>query len=124
MEINRELLDRQIVDRHGRLVGKVDDLEFALDDDGVPYLRSILVGQIALGRRVGGPLGRLLIALVHRVSGGAPSPARLIPFRLVDAVGSAVLLRVAAADLPEPPMERGLRERFISRIPGSGRAGG
>lgn len=43
-----ELLDRQLVDRDGRLVGKVDDVEFELPDDpdGLPcWVSALLVGS-------------------------------------------------------------------------------
>ena len=55
-----DLLDRQILDRDGQDVGKVDDVEFGLDEHGVPYLTALLVGPHALGPRLGGWLGRLV----------------------------------------------------------------
>lgn len=124
LHLDRELLDRQIVDRHGRLVGNVDDVAFGVDADGVPYLRALLTGQTALGQRVGGRLGRCLTWLADRFTDQPPARPLEVPFHLVVEVNSAVVLGVAAAQLPEPPMELWLRRNLVDRIPGAGRAGG
>ncbi|MEV4710844.1 hypothetical protein [Micromonospora sp. NPDC049374] len=124
IQISQELLDRQLVDRDGRLVGKVDDVEFALDADGVPYLRSLLSGPGALGQRVGGRLGRMLVLTAERFVTDRPMAPLRIPYALVGRVDSAVWLRVRADELPTSPVEEWLRRHLIDRIPGADRAGG
>jgi sporulation protein YlmC with PRC-barrel domain len=124
IQLSQQLLDRQIVDRDGRLVGKVDDVEFAVDADGVPYVQTLLTGQRALGQRVGGRLGRLLVSLADRFVDDPPVPPLRIPFSLVHRVDSAVRLTAATGDLPPAPMEEWLRRHLIERIPGAGRASG
>ncbi|MCM0678441.1 hypothetical protein NCC78_27750 [Micromonospora phytophila] len=124
VQVARQLLDRQLVDVTGRLVGKVDDVEFALDDDGVPYVRTLLSGPGALGARVGGRLGRMLVLAAERFVSDPPLTPMRIPFRLVERVDSAVWLRVPAEELPASPVEEWLRRHLIGRIPGAGRASG
>ncbi|MFC3501995.1 hypothetical protein ACFOOK_13615 [Micromonospora krabiensis] len=124
IQVSRQLLDRQLVDVEGRLVGKVDDVEFGADDDGVPYVRTLLVGPGALGDRVGGRLGRLLVLAAERFVTDRPLTAVRIPFELVERVDSAVRLRARADELPPSPVEEWLRRNLIERIPGAGRAGG
>jgi sporulation protein YlmC with PRC-barrel domain len=119
LHIDFHLLDRQLVDRDGLLVGNVDDVE--LDDD----LRvvALLVGQLALGDRIGGRIGGLMSAVARRLAPQAhPRPMR-IPFALVDEVGSAVRLTAALADLGDQPLEAWLREHVVDRIPGADHAG-
>ncbi|WFE67632.1 hypothetical protein [Micromonospora sp. WMMD714] len=123
MQLGRQLLDRQIVDADGVLLGKVDDVEFAVDDQGLPYVAYLLTGQGALGRRIGGRVGRLLVALADRFAEEPAGPVR-IPFGQVARVDSAVRLHVRADALPRPPVETWLRRHLIDRIPGAGRAGG
>ncbi|MEV5822254.1 hypothetical protein AB0L22_24120 [Micromonospora haikouensis] len=124
IQLGRQLLDRQIVDRDGRLVGKVDDVEFGVDADGVPYVAALLTGQGALGQRIGGRIGRLLVAVADRFTEErAVTPLR-IPYRLVEQVDSAVRLRAYLDDLPASPVEQWLRRHLIDRIPGADRAGG
>lgn len=124
VQLARQLLDRQIVDVDGRLVGRVDDIGFAVDADGFPYVDCLLTGHAALGPRVGGRIGRLLVALADRFTDDPPVPPRRIPLALVDAVGSAVRLRCPVTDLPPSPVESWLRQHLVDRIPGSARASG
>lgn len=124
MDAGLSLLDRQVVDADGRSLGKVDDLHFSSPGGGAPpELVAIMIGQQAYGRRLGGRLGRWWTALAARIS--ARPEAVAVPMQVVERVGVTVRLRVGAAAIPE--LERGerwLRERFIGRIPGAGRASG
>lgn len=123
VQLARQLLDRQIVDADGLLLGKVDDVGFAFDAQGVPYVAYLLTGQGALGQRIGGRVGRLLVALADRFTEGASTPLR-IPVDQVARIDSAVRLRARADELPRPPVETWLRRHLIDRIPGADRASG
>lgn len=114
-----DLLDRQIVDSDGIPVGKVDDVEFTVDDDGRPRVSALLTGQQALGARVGGTLGRWITAVAARLDVERRGPRR-VPYRLVSEVDSAVRLRVRRELLAEPPLEAWLNTHLIGRIPGAG----
>lgn len=124
MQLDRHLLDRKILDRDGRIVGNVDDIAFGVDDDGLPYVRALLVGQLALGQRIGGWLGRWLSHLARRLSAERPARPIEISYQFVAEVDSAVHLSVGQDRLPEPALESWLRRNVIDRIPGSGHAGG
>ncbi|MGC5019432.1 hypothetical protein [Micromonospora sp. DT47] len=124
VQLGRQLLDRQIVDSEGRLVGKVDDVEFAVDAEGFPYVAYLLTGQGALGQRIGGRVGRVLVALAARFTDDPPAPPLRIPIVDVERVDSTVRLRAGAGELPPPPVETWLRRHLIDRIPGAGRASG
>jgi len=110
--IGLHLLDRQIVDRDGKPVGKVDDVELTCDPDGGLRVTALLTGSRALGERVGGVLGRWMA--------GALAPAsRRIDMDLVAEVAGAVTLSVKRELLPDPPVESWLCDHLIARIPGS-----
>ncbi len=113
-----DLLDRQILDRDGQAVGKVDDVEFRVGADGLPYLDALLVGPRALGDRLGGWLGRWVTGVAARLDRDRPGPVR-IPYDQVDHVNSAVWLKIRRELLPEPQLETWLREHLIDRIPGN-----
>jgi sporulation protein YlmC with PRC-barrel domain len=116
------LLDRQIVDRDGLPVGKVDDVEMGRTDDGGLYVAALLTGQQALGRRIGGVLGRWTTAAASRLDLDRHGPRR-IAYDLVTSVESAVVLSVKRDLLPEPELETWLNEHLIGRIPGAEHAG-
>jgi sporulation protein YlmC with PRC-barrel domain len=122
MLIGYDLLDRQILDRDGEPVGKVDDVELDADADGVPYVSALLVGQRALGDRIGGRIGRWIGGVARRQAPSVEDPPTRIPFDLVGEVASAVTLTVSRERLPDPPLEAWLREHLIGRIPGAGDA--
>ncbi|MFI2711723.1 hypothetical protein ACH495_16485 [Micromonospora sp. NPDC018662] len=124
VQLAKQLLDRQIVDAEGRLVGRVDDIAFAVDDEGYPYVDGLLTGQGALGERIGGRVGRLLVAVADRFTDDPPVPPLRVPLTVVARVDSAVRLRCRAADLPSSPVEAWLRRHLIERIPGAYRASG
>ncbi|HEX7303843.1 hypothetical protein [Lentzea sp.] len=123
MRIDFDLLDRQIVDLDGYLVGKADDVELGVGEDGRPFVAAVLVGHHALGRRIGGVLGRCMAAVARRLHAtGDPRPLR-IPFDRVAEVGSALRLDVRHELLDTPALELWLRDNVIGRIPGADDAG-
>lgn len=124
IQLAKQLLDRQIVDVDGRLVGRVDDIAFAVDEEGYPYVDCLLTGQGALGQRIGGRIGQLLVAVADRFTDDPPVLPLRVPLSQVDRVESAVRLRCPAADLPPSPVESWLRRHLIDRIPGANRASG
>jgi hypothetical protein len=123
LEAGLHLLDRQLVDRDGRLAGKVDDLELTVPDGGGPPLvTAILAGPGALSRRVWGRFGAWLEAVANRLrDGDARRPAR-VAFGVVKRIGSAVELSVPRAELETNRLEAWTRDHLIGRLPGAGDA--
>jgi sporulation protein YlmC with PRC-barrel domain len=123
VDIHLQLLDRQVLDRDGRLVCKVDDLELEPGPDGVPVVTAILVGPRARGPRIGGRLGQWVTALASRLAASPGTDPLRIPFRAVTAVHSAVDVGRSRDELDVDPLERWVERHVISRLPGSGHAG-
>lgn len=114
-----QLLDRQIVDREGRLAGKVDDVELTTPDEGGPPIVTALVsGRGALARRLGGRVGRLAAAVSRRLDPHQGDPGR-IPIRDVADIGNHVTVGRDADELTVYTAERAVRDGIISRIPGA-----
>ncbi len=88
------LMDRQVVDRDGLMVCKVDDVELTEHPDGAWEVTGLLAGPPALVPRYGGRLGRALEESWRRL--GLQESDRLVPWRialaLVDELGSGVTL--------------------------------
>ena len=118
--VDFHLLDRQIMDSQGLMVGNVDDLELVPAGDGRLRVAALLVGQRVLGDRIGGRLGTWMSALARRLAPDRDPPPIRIPYDLVDEVGSEITLRTRRELLVEPPLETWLREHLIARIPGAG----
>jgi sporulation protein YlmC with PRC-barrel domain len=119
LDLHLHILDRQVIDRDGGLVCKVDDVELDTDDNGRLFVTAILVGPRALGPRLGGRLGRWMSAIATRLADGQqPEPLR-IDFRQVTTIASAIGLARTRAELGVTPLEDWVDSRIISRIPGS-----
>jgi sporulation protein YlmC with PRC-barrel domain len=113
------LMDRQVVDRDGRMVCKVDDVELTEHPDGSWEVTGLLVGPPALIPRYGGRLGGALEESWRRL--GLQEGNRLVPWRigltLVSELGSGVTLLAAREGLLErqsdsPPAPGDVRRRL------------
>jgi sporulation protein YlmC with PRC-barrel domain len=122
--IGFHLLDRQIIDRDGEDVGKVDDVEFDIDDTGTMTVTALLVGPIALGPRFGGRPGEIVTGIAARLHPPPGTDPLRIPYDLVASVGAAITLSVHRDMLVEPQLESWLRDHVIGRIPGNEVDGG
>jgi sporulation protein YlmC with PRC-barrel domain len=123
LEAGPQLLDRQLVDRDGRLAGKVDDLELELPEGGgPPVVTAILAGPGALARRIGGRLGAGLEALASRLREGDDRRPARVSFAVVKRIGSAVELSVPKAELETDRLESWTRDHLIGKLPGAGHA--
>lgn len=100
------LLDRQIVDVEGRLIGKVDDVELTEEGEEL-VVTGLLVGLGALLPRLGRRLGPWLNRRYEQtsVSHAARRTPAVIDLDLVDRVESAVHLHVPRAGLLRPRIE-------------------
>jgi sporulation protein YlmC with PRC-barrel domain len=119
LDLHLQLLDRQVLDRDGRFVCKVDDLELKIDELGYPYVSAILVGPRALGPRLGGRLGRWVSAIGRRLSDGQSEQPPRIDFAQVTGIGSAVTLARRRDELRVSSLETWVDAHVIARIPGS-----
>jgi sporulation protein YlmC with PRC-barrel domain len=115
LDAHLSLLDRQVIDPDGHMIGKVDDVELAYDAEGRLYCAAILMGPAALGPRLDGWLGRTVLRLQARWHIGPNGPYR-VSFDQVATVDSAVRLLTRP---PPPPLERWAREHIVDHIPGA-----
>ncbi|WP_435155189.1 hypothetical protein [Amycolatopsis sacchari] len=117
---NDLLWDRQIFDRDGVELGKVDDLELSEDDP--PVVTALLCGPTALGPRIGDRIGTWWAAVGRRLRPrDDPYPVR-IPLDLVCRFDRReVRLRVRADELPADRFRQWTRRHVVERIPGSRR---
>jgi hypothetical protein len=118
MELIRDCLDKQLVDRHGQKMGRVDGLVMEFGAGAQPRIAFVEVGAVTQYRRISARLGRFAAALARRWGREHPDPYR-IPWARVVPSGNEVVVDVEAEETPARAWERWLRARIIGRIPGA-----
>lgn len=116
IDVDAELLDRQVVDPDGRAVGKVDDVELRRGPDGGLEITAIVVGSAALLDRTTGWI-RWVLRWTQRLGGGPDEPRRIGVEEIVD-LTSAVVVTAEAAHAAVSPSELRVR-RILRRLPGA-----
>ncbi len=117
MDVVHDVLDKHIVDRNGREMGRVDGIVVEVRENAPPRLAEVLIGASVLGARVNPVLGRWVHGLEHGIGIGDERPIR-IAFSHVDAIGEKVKIDLAAGETGAETLERRLRT-WLLKIPGS-----
>jgi sporulation protein YlmC with PRC-barrel domain len=116
MDIGREILDQQLVDRSGINIGKVDGVVLELRDGLPPRVAAVLTGGHLLAHR----LHPRIEAWARRLTRGwgpqAHDPVR-IPWSQVKKIGVDVKVDIEAHHVT--PWEDWIRDHIIGRIPGA-----
>lgn len=117
----RDFLDKQVVDRDGEPLGRVDALVLELREGRPPRVAELQLGLVPLARRLG-RRAEALAETLHRRWGVRPSARHRIPWeRVLDFDVHRIRVDESAEDSPATAWERWLRRHLIERIPGSGR---
>jgi hypothetical protein len=115
MDLIRDLLDKLVVDRHGREMGRVDALILHVADGQPPRVSAIELGPAVLGHRVHPVLGRWVAGLEHAVGIDEGRPLR-IAYRDVLDVTDHVKVDRAFGETSAATLERWLR-RWVASLP-------
>lgn len=118
LRLFRDLLDKQLVDREERPLGKADGVVFEIRADAPPRLVGIEVGAAAMLARVHPRLADASASLARRLGVGSGEPLRIPPEALVR-FGNDVKVDLDAPKTGAYAWERWLRRVFIGRIPGA-----
>jgi len=119
LHLFRDLLDKQLVDREDRPLGKADGVVFEIRADAPPRLVAVEVGAAAVLRRVSRRLADASVRLARGLGVGAGEPLRVRPESFVH-FGNDVKVDVDGPRTAAYAWERWLRRTVIDRIPGSG----
>lgn len=118
MHLVRDLLDKQIIDRNGRVMGRVDRVVIAAGDAALRVV-AIEVGASALGDRLSHVLGRCATGLLHALGLSEGQPWRIDVQAILD-ITDTVKVDFAFGETPAANLERTLRG-YIAALPGANR---
>ena len=117
MDLIRDVLDNQLVDRNQRKMGKVDGIVIELREEKLPRLTYLETGATALARRLHPRIQSWVAALERRWGQKEGKPYR-IPWSKVRDIGIDVEVNVEAEQTPALAYELWLRDHVIRHIPG------
>jgi sporulation protein YlmC with PRC-barrel domain len=117
LELARDVLDKQVVDRDETKMGRVDGLVLELREGKPPRIDHLEMGSSVLARRIHPRVERWVDALRRRI--GVQKTGRYkVPWAAVQEITSyQVKLDVEAAATPTFTWERWLRDHVIDHIP-------
>lgn len=117
MDVIRDVLDNQLVDRHQRKMGRADGIIVELRQNQPPRLAYIEVGFPVLARRLH-PRLEHWVAAIQGQWGAKHRQSFRIPWSKILDVGIDVDVDLDAEDTPALGYENWLREHVVERIPG------
>jgi hypothetical protein len=118
MDLVRDYLDAQLLDRRGKAIGRIDGIVIRIEDHRQPRIVAIEVGSVTLARRMSARIGRWVEQLSRRWGKMRPNPYR-IDWSELEASGPNYRVDRDAAGMPTLVWEDWLRKHVISRIPGA-----
>lgn len=116
MRLVHDILDKQLHDRHGEKIGRVDGIVLAMADGQPPRVAAIEVGASVLARRLHPSLAALASALGRMWRPREHRETR-IPFDVVHRNGNIVEADVDGLALPALAWELWLRRHVIEHLP-------
>jgi hypothetical protein len=116
MDLVHDVLDKKVVDRHGREMGRADSVILEISDQAPPVVTAIEISPAVLARRVHPLLGRWMGALEYALGIAGGRPLR-IPYRLL-IIRDQLTADLAFGETSASALEHRLRA-LVSRIPGS-----
>jgi sporulation protein YlmC with PRC-barrel domain len=113
------LLDQQVLDRKGELMGKVDGIVLELREGKPPRVARLVIGGGTAARRVHSRFGAWLLAWRRRWGPEDDQPLE-VPWSKVLKLGIDMKVDLDAQHTSTFAWEHWVRDRIIGRIPGAG----
>jgi len=119
MDLLREILDKQVVDREQVKIGKVDGLVAELRQGRPPRIVAVEFGSITLARRLGTRPGRWMARLAARLGGKRHAEPHRIAWKKVRDIGIDIEFDIDGRRTAIFDWQDWLRDHVIGRIPGA-----
>jgi sporulation protein YlmC with PRC-barrel domain len=115
MDLIRDCLDKKLVDRNGRSMGRVDGIILVLEPGRQTRVAYIESGVKTVADRIGPRVGKLVARISKRVG----EDRFRIPWGKLRVGVNQVRANVEAESTPALAFELWLRKKIIGRIPGA-----
>jgi sporulation protein YlmC with PRC-barrel domain len=118
MHLGQALLDQQVIDRNGELMGKVDGIRLELREGKPPRVACLVIGGGTAARRIHVGFANWLLRWRRRWGPRDDQPLE-VPWSKVLKIGIDVQVDVDAKHTPAWAWETWVHDHIIGRIPGA-----
>jgi hypothetical protein len=118
MELVRDCLDKQAVDRVGNKMGRIDGIVLLLSKEQPPTVEAVEISAFTVVQRLHGGLAKRLLRVFAWFTGHAPEPYR-VAWKKVSFESNNVVLDVDWESSRAVTCENWVRRLFIDHIPGA-----
>jgi len=118
IDLVRDVLDKQMLDRNDCELGRVDGLVMEVPENGQPRIVRIEAGGPVLAHRLGNWVRGLWRAIAQRVGPKRMSPLKF-PWRKVTKLGRDVHLDVDVHETDALAWEEWIDKTLIDKLPGA-----
>jgi hypothetical protein len=119
MDLVRDILDKQVVDRGQVKIGKVDGIVAELRDGRPPKIVAVELGSVALARRLGRRPGAWMSQLATRLGGPRHAAPHRITWHKVRDIGVDIEFDIDVRETAIFDWQDWLRDHVVGRIPGA-----
>ena len=118
MHVVRDILDKQVVDRDERKMGRVDGIVGRIRENAPPVIEGLELGMTRVAERAHTGLGRMIEAASRRF-GIRRTSRYVVPWSKVESVDDTqIRLTIDSESAPPSDWEWWLRKNIVDRIPG------
>jgi sporulation protein YlmC with PRC-barrel domain len=118
LDLARDVLDMQLVDRDGTKMGRVDSLILELRGDQPPRVAAIEMGFVVLGRRIG-PRVERWVEKLRRFSVRKTARQRVAWEKVIEVKTYQIEIDVTARETPAFDWERWFRDHIVAKVEGA-----
>ncbi len=119
LDVVRDILDKQLVDRFGTMMGRADGVVIAIREGEQPVVDHLQLGAVVLARRVH-PLAVRFVEWLRRRWPVRHEPVQIVRWpTIVEITSHDLKLDLEAESTTALEWERWLRDHIVAKIPGS-----
>lgn len=119
LDLIRDILDNQLIDRNGTFMGRADGVVIALRDGEQPVVDHLQLGAIVLARRIGRRSERLVEWFRRRFPVREEAVQIVRWPQIAEITRHDIRVDLDAEQTPAMQWERWLRDHIVAKIPGS-----
>ena len=120
LDLVRDLLDKQLIDRNGTKMGRVDGVIVHIDDGQQPRVHHLQLGFVVLARRIH-PMAEKIVNAFRRRVRVREEAVQDVSWDVVGEIQTThIKVDIDSSETPAFAWEKWLRDHVVTKLPGAG----